>query len=192
MTNGERFYREFVKAVDTSDITLADYRQGGSVFTEQIMQVIETVLRDSFGWETGREYFRVDVVGWKGRYREVEAEAGQCRVNPHLWDLMAAVEHENDPKDWTDELIKLAHINCPLRVVIGYSPCDGREGPEQRKLELAASWLGKTRAFSGDSGEYLLIFGNSAPVESGVGYREFDYRGYRYDPASGHFVRIEV
>ena len=36
------------------------------------------------------------------------------------WDLDIAIEHENNPNSWEDELTKLLHINCGLRVLIAY------------------------------------------------------------------------
>ncbi len=45
-------------------------------------------------------------------------------INIHNWKLLAAVEHENDYKDWTYELVKLLFVNAPLRVVIGYAEYD--------------------------------------------------------------------
>ena len=112
------------------------------------------------------------------------------RLNPHLWDLCIAVEHENDPEDWTDELIKLAHISCPLRVIIGYAPCDDRMEGEMRRLKLAAMWLNKTSAFATGSGEFLLVFGNSAANDRSVDYDFYDYRGYQFDYESNEFTRI--
>ncbi len=36
------------------------------------------------------------------------------------WNLDIAIEHENKPGLWEDELTKLVHINCGLRVLISY------------------------------------------------------------------------
>lgn len=184
------FYREFLKAFEQSGLTIEEYKRGGDTFTEKIMGVIEAAIRACFRCSTGREYYRIDAIGWKERKFEILEDASRHHVNPHLWDLCIAVEHENDPKDWTDELIKLAHINCPLKVIIGYVPCDERDDGELWRLDLAASWLSKLNAYQFSFGEYLLIFGNSSAANRSISYDRPDYRGYLLDPDSGKFVRI--
>lgn len=115
-------------------------------------------------------------------------------MNPHLWDLRIAVEHENNSSDWSDELIKLAHIRCPLKVIIGYSPCDLRYpgGKENERLSFAAEVLQMVDAFDPSSQEQILvILGNSAPSKSSnPAYSDYGYKGYIYDYAGGKFVTL--
>ena len=57
------------------------------------------------------------------KWGDRKADIGSCSyLRKHFWDLKAAAEHENDSKDRMDEVIKLAHICCLLRVVIGHLP----------------------------------------------------------------------
>ena len=87
------------------------------------------------------EYFRIDTVGWVSQYERMSEEAKELDLNAHLWDLKIAVEHENSVKDWTDEIIKLIHIKCPLKVVIGYNYCKERGFTDQKKLDFIARWM---------------------------------------------------
>jgi len=60
------------------------------------------------------EYYRIDM----GYY-----SLGSAVHNYYDWDFEVAIEHENNGKSWNywfDEFVKLAHINCGLRVIITY------------------------------------------------------------------------
>lgn len=169
------------------DIYKYDLPRFTAAVTEEIRQMIEGA-----GLAAQKEYFRIDVVGWQSRWEDVAAEAAVVGLNPHLWDLKIAVEHENDRADWTDELIKLLHIRCPLKVVIGYNHCDCREDLERDKLACAAGWMQLVEAFDGAAREeYLIILGNCAPRGRDVpGYERFDYRGYLWDRGQREFRRL--
>ena len=188
MTLGTEFHKRFLSYVTEERFGQA-YRNN-TVFTEAIVPEIANIIRE-MGFTPQFEYYRVDVIGWNSRWQEVEALARAWGMNPHLWDLMIAVEHENDPADWADELIKLAHLRCPLKVIIGYNHCDCRE-EEPGKLRMAAEWLSRLNAFSGDDQEeFLIIMGNCAPKhDKRMQYDRFDYRGYLLDPTERKFRPI--
>ena len=63
-----------------------------------------------------------------------------------------------------DEVIKLLHIRCPLKVVIAYNYCDVRDN-------------------SKNDDRHKLIF-----VAKYRFYTKFDYRGYKY--TDGQFMRL--
>ena len=69
--------------------------------------------------------------------------------------MVAAIEHENDWKDWTYEVAKLDFINCPLRVVIGYMDNSKREKEfdiiEKQRMNLKNL---------GNNGEFGIIMMN--------------------------------
>lgn len=94
-------------------------------FTKFIMPHIATIL-SSHGYadKNQYEYYKIDVIGWKDRKRALAKlqTPETYKLKKHFWHLGVAVEHENDQTDWTDELVKLLYINCPLRIVIGYYP----------------------------------------------------------------------
>ena len=139
------------------------------------------------------EYFRIDCTGYQHRYFEIdEGEAQSVGLNRHFWDLKIAVEHENDKQDWMDEVVKLAHIRCPLKVIIGYNHCDQRNEGDIVKLGFVAKWMQRVSAFDESSDEeILIIIGNGAPADkNNEVYCAFDYRGYLYDYRDRKFKRI--
>ena len=69
-------------------------------------------------------------------------------------------------------LVKLIHLNCPLRVIIGYNNADNRD-KDMDKLNFALDAIQRIEAYESMSGEILIILGNC-----GKGYKNFDYRGY--------------
>lgn len=143
------------------------------------------------GMTAQHEYFRIDTVGWVTRYQEMEDEAHKLDLSAHLWDLKIAVEHENSKHDWTDEVIKLIHVKCPLKVVISYNYCDERDTTEWEKLNFIAHWMQEVKAFAkGGDEEYLLIFGNCFNPKTKADYDTFDYRGYLYNRQTQRFDRI--
>jgi len=100
----EAFWSFYKKAVQESGSWRA-YQDNPS-WTTIAKSAAESVCRNQFGLQTGREYFRVDVVGWTGR-------------SDYDYDLRVAFEAENT-KDWEDELCRLAHIVSDLRVLVAY------------------------------------------------------------------------
>lgn len=167
-------------------------------FTNFINKVIiPKVLSSSFSLKpenssrkgNSYEYYRIDVTGWESKSNSIIQMAAPYDLNPHLWNLKVAVEHENDPKDWNDEVLKLLHINCPLRVVIGYNYCDKRDGDEndyhsdKGKLAFVAECVAKTEVINSFNGELLVILGNCK--HQNIDYTCFDYRGYLLDKEKG-------
>lgn len=165
MLDAEKFFADYTSAVTYEYWN--DYHDN-SRWTALVTQIIKNII-EKYKLTPQTEYFRIDVSGWISYWNEIANEASELGLRPHLWDLKIAVEHENDSSDWTDELVKLAHIRCPLKVVIGYVPCDMREaeGLEDKRLNFAAKLLQKVEAFVPAAKEqYLVILGNSAPKHS--------------------------
>lgn len=171
------------------------YKSDESTFTKIINNCVVPKIIESVGWKSQNEYFRIDTVGWKTKYQEISEDySKKLGLSRHLWDLKIVVEHENDKRDWTDELIKLAHIRCPLKVVIGYVHCDERTEIEKEKLKFAYSCLTHIDAFDKNANEeFLIIFGNGAARNrSNSTYKKFDYRGYVLTKGQKEFVKLEV
>ena len=180
--------RSFIDGSGRARTYMDIYRCDEKQFTYIANKILIEEIIESFGLTVQHEYFRIDTVGYLGRYLELDkAEAKKLGMKRHLWDLKIVVEHENNKADWLDELIKLIHIKCPLKVVIGYNYCDRRENGESGKLRYAAECMNKIEAFNAfDPEEYLLIIGSGEPKERGKPmYQSFDYRGYLYNPDSG-------
>lgn len=196
MLNAVEFYKKFKESLVEERVCgnrafLYIYQKDEKTFTELVNKTLIHEIVENSGLSAQHEYFRIDTVGWDGRYLELdEKRAKEVGLNRHLWDLKIAVEHENDKKDWLDEVIKLVHIRCPLKVIIGYNHCDQRGEPEREKLAYAAKCMQMVNAFNtADREEYLIILGN-AKGSNGESYTNFDYRGYLYNHDKRQFERI--
>ena len=203
------FYQKFISATKedfvTTESQLRDYPEWVGktykeiykckepVYTELVnKKIIHEIIKEA-GLVPQHEYFRIDSIGYQHRYTEIDAhEAEEVGLNRHFWDLKVAVEHENDRADWMDEVTKLCHIRCPLKVIIGYNYYDQRDTGDIEKLEFIAKWMPELSAFDSDSyEEILIIIGNAAPKDKAYGtYEKFDYRGYLYDYENEAFERI--
>jgi hypothetical protein len=152
-------------------------------------EIIPEIIR-CHDYSVSHEYFRIDASGWVSHHQDVEATAKAVGLKAHLWNLLIAVEHENDTKDWNDEVIKLAHVRCPLKVVIGYNACDNRDDGDYIKLAFVAECLQQLLCFNSDhKDEFLIILGNCKGTNR-QDYDAFDYRGYIYDYDERAFGRI--
>lgn len=102
------------------------------------------------------------------------------------------MEHENSKADWLDEVIKLEHLKCPLKVVIEYNYCDMRGEEEIERLNVTARWMKVIAAYDANSKEeFLIISGNGeAKKDKAIKCDKFDYRGYLYNFGTGEFYRI--
>ena len=167
------------------------YRNNEPAYTELVNKYIVHKIIEDAGMTAQHEYFRIDTVGWITRYQKMEQKAHELKLSAHLWDLEIAVEHENSKQNWTDEVIKLIHVKCPLKVVISYNSCDERDTTEWEKLDFIAHWMQEVKALAkGNDEEYLLIFGNCFNSKTKADYDVFDYRGYLYNWQKQRFDRI--
>ena len=184
----KQFFNSFNSIFDvdspTREEAITEYVHTKS-FTEFIITQINGII-EAQGLHPQNEYFRIDSMGYKSRWRELSKNKG---INPHLWDLEIAVEHENDSKDWLDEVIKLAHICCPLRVVIGYVPCNKRDN-DIKLLSFAADALKKLNCVENVfNGEFLIILGNCNTNKKVENY--FNYKAYVLDTKNFQFIELE-
>ena len=154
-------------------------------FTKSVMPHIASILSEhGYAGEHQYEYYKIDVIGWKSCKENLAdlPKPGSYALKEHFWYLGVAVEHENDPYDWTDELVKLLYINCPLRIVIGYYP----ETLLPYELEQTIDYASKMVAMANEKKdlvradqEYLLILGkNHADTEN---LSKETYSAYVYD-----------
>ena len=174
--NAREFFKAFLETLEARrDDCVRDYRNSVA-FTKTISSVIEDSLKTEDVKSAGvsREYYRIDVTSWKGRSGELK-EMAPHGFRPYLWDLEVAVEHENSDEHWMDEVVKLAHVNCPLRVVIGYVPAGKEHGEYTDYASLALRVL---RCEQKPDNEYLLILGNSKPATE---EDYFHYQPYLFD-----------
>lgn len=121
------------------------YRNNEPAYTELVNKYIVHKIIEDAGMTAQHEYFRIDTVGWITRYQKMEQKAHELKLSAHLWDLEIAVEHENSKQNWTDEVIKLIHVKCPLKVVISYNSCDERDTTEWESLFLSPTGCRRSR-----------------------------------------------
>ena len=175
---------------------LFDIYKHNAEYTAAITKIIYGIIEKA-GYTHQNEYFRIDAVGWVSHFEDMKKEAKDAGfdIKPHLWDLKIAVEHENDKSDWSDEVMKLIHVKCPLKVVIAYSYSDERGEIERKKLNFLADQMKKISAFSTGKGkeQYLIILGNGCNHKTRVpDYKDFGYIGYLYNWDDGCFHEVNL
>lgn len=111
--------------------------------------------------EIKREYYNLDCYVYQSFYDEMkkkdEAEGMKKVYEPMCWKMLAAIEHENDYKTWTDELVKLCFIKAPLKVLIAYSAWPETAAQYAERL---LKKLYENASFSmSDEEEYYILFG---------------------------------
>ena len=217
--NAKEFYKEFLLntkedtlLVDAANLGIEDttlenktymdiYRNHEKSYTKLVnKRIIHEIIENAVDEEgtplvPQHEYFRIDNIGYKHKYCKItEEERDDIGLWRHLWDLKIAVEHENSKNDWMDEVVKLIHIRCPLKVVVAYNNCDMRDDGDIKKLDFIAKWVPEVDAFDKNAKEeFLIIIGNGAPKhKANPNYTNFDYRGYLYNASLGKFERIYV
>ena len=139
------------------------------------------------GYTPQNEYFRIDASGYELKHENLDKTKG---FNLHCWDLKIAVEHENDSKDWLDEVIKLAHIASDLRVVIGYVPMNSRNELDKERLDYCTKALIELQCQHNlRYGEFMVILGNSETKSNEENY--FNYKAYVLNTETLYFESLE-
>ena len=128
-------------------------------FTNSIMDKLENNVIVDKNIKTEREYFRIDLVGY---IKKESTKTLHWNLQKYSWDLEVAVEHENDYRLWVDEVVKLAHIVCPLRVVIGYLPKNSEKYSHEVVLKKVVENLKEVKAWESSSktGDFMIIIGD--------------------------------
>ena len=196
--NAIEFFTKYKTRVNAGTVGMSIY-QNNKAFTELInKKIIPEIIESQCDPKltAQNEYFRIDAVGWVSNtdtYKDkIKQEVG---LNAHVWDLKIAIEHENNPADWMDEVVKLIHVKCPLKVIIGYNHCNTRDcesESDEEKLKVVSKIMGMIDAFyECKKEEYLIILGNcKGKGRSSFDYENFDYRGYLYNWDLKMFERI--
>lgn len=142
-------------------------------------------------FETSKEYYRIDLTGWtqlKGDKYKLFADKA---FENYLWDLEVAIEHENNDKSWMDEVVKLLHINCPLRVVIGYLPLKEND-KQQQYLDEITTQIITTKAVNDlaslENGDFMIIIGDSKCDSDKNKY--CNYQAYVFNKNHKKFERL--
>ena len=190
----KEFWKNFKKLFEEGSNSLKNaqkYWDNQREFTNKfINEYLPSIMKEKETVTTEFEYYRIDIIAYDNK-RKYEAEEiakslglSKTEFSPYLWDLEIALEHENNKKEWLDEVVKLSHINCPLRIVIGYVD----ENNEEKCRMLASRVLQKRIGNNTSDGqEFMLILGKSGI--SGEQVNENTYSAYVYKKET--FVHIE-
>lgn len=95
-----------------------NYKTSRTRFIKKIMKedITPYFQKQYIELEYHTEYFRIDHSWWTNEHPE-----SINHIKLFDWNLIIAIEHENEPRDWTNEVAKLDFIKAPLRIVIGYA-----------------------------------------------------------------------
>ncbi len=178
-----RFRDLFTEGSQSLSVAREHWKQPRNFTNEFINEYIPSIMIE----ENDRlefEYFRIDIITYAQRKDEAKDYGYQGTLTPYLWDLKIAFEHENDKDNWLDEIIKLSHINCPLRVVVGYFASNATK--RKNALNFAAAMLKKKVGESLPDGQaFLLIIGDSGISAERV--TASSYTPYLYE--NGSFIK---
>lgn len=187
----EEFWTEFSNRLNERDVRKEAEKKWkySKDYTEFIIAMMEKMIgskdKGGFGFETSKEYYRIDLTGWTQRRDEIKnkfPENKDYAFQPYCWDLEIAIEHENNDKLWMDEIIKLLHINCPLRVVIGYVPKSISQG--EYLLYVSDAIMDSKKASNMENGDFLLILGDSKVGGNGekCNYTPYKWKDNSFKP----------
>lgn len=183
----QAFFNEFQRIFQDNRQDAESKYYSNTEFTTFITGEINALLANAEK-KKQNEYYRIDAIQWTPKADLIDKHE-DIDLKDHLWDLEIAVEHENNSKDWMDEVVKLAHIVCPLRVVIGYMPWNKRD-EDQKYLDHVSKWLKALKCKDNmQRGEFLIILGNCNT--SGRKERYFGYKGYIFNPKLFCFEPID-
>ena len=187
----EKFWIEFKKLFREGSDSLESAQKNWDCerdFTNEfINKKIPEIMNNEKRYKTEFEYFRIDIIAYTQRKEEAKAIEynynGEYHLKPYLWDLEIAFEHENKNREWLDEIVKLSHIRCPLRVVVGYAPIENRDVHIQYAANVLSKKLGNRLP---DEEEFMLILGESKIKREQV--NENTYIAYKYE--NGEFIEL--
>ena len=163
----EQFWNEFKKIFDIPSQEAIDKWNYCKDYTDFIIEKMEHIIGEKgAGFETSKEYYRIDLTGWTQKRSLILPSLNKIKnkndynFQPYLWDLEVAIEHENDDRLWMDEVIKLLHISCKLKIVIGYIPLQQKD-----RINEYLGFVSDSIALGGkrihDDEQFLIILGFS-------------------------------
>ena len=204
--NAIEFWKDFSEKVMSADseyrkLLCENWTKSGD-FTNIISGIIKGIIEKGYRNENitvQPEYLRIDIPAWQSNNHDQEFVDIAPRFKKYDWNLKVAVEHENDYRLWMDEVIKLAHVNCPLRVVIGYVQAENDRDKTIKKQESILhsvaeilnndidAWKSVISANKDNKSEFLIILGD-------VKVKKEDrchYTPYFYSFKKNEFVNLE-
>ncbi|MBQ7353183.1 MAG: hypothetical protein IJW54_04170 [Clostridia bacterium] len=150
----KEFWERFEKVC--KDEKLIDSWNNTKKFTTRMFELLENVVKEE-ECSIEYEYFRIDLI----TYKNTKTSDKIGYLKNYSWELLTAVEHENDSRLWVDEVVKLAHISAELRVVIGYIPLAEKTNQEKYMDEVSTIINSISAWKQTKDKDFLLIIGDS-------------------------------
>ncbi|MBR3805567.1 MAG: hypothetical protein IKJ13_01860 [Clostridia bacterium] len=189
--NAQEFWESFKEKVELEKEQLKAVWDESASFTEKITALISRVIKDakpSNQFIVQPEYYNIDLTEWEQKKEKndeklLEKEEDEYSLKKYAWNFDIAVEHENDKNLWMDEVIKLAHIFCDLRVVIGYFPYkkEGKKEMQQKYLNAVSDTIQTLKCCENmKHGEFMVILGDVGGKKAD-GFEKLVYTPYKYN-----------
>lgn len=208
----ENFYNSFMKRIEERKQEVEDtYTKSSTAYTLLIFDILQEILREDYHYNSYRksdiskEYYRIDLIGWTTRFyekiKDLDDKLDKTGLNKHIWNFDIAIEHENDHNDWLDEVVKLAYINCPIRIVIGYvdrNKFNKLKNADSPYLNVAIKTLNELEKQNGDkrnliknSDSFGIILGSGIKGQTSFNFDKINYQLYKIecDGAGEHEVK---
>ena len=197
----KKFFDLFMSALggENEQITANEYKNSGALWTTYITFKVQEFLEKQLNLKTNKEYFRIDMIGWSGNDKWSEKDIttnkdqigylshkkssrSELKLDEYDWNLEVAVEFENEPEKWSDEVIKLCHIKCGIKVVIAYNYINERN-LDMEKLEFVAEHMRNLSYGTPIANEeFMVILGNCRRKEgSYTDMKSIEYIAYTFD-----------
>ena len=174
------FWERFEKIC--KDEELKDNWNNTKKFTNRMLELLEYVVKEDNSI-IEREYFRIDLI----TYKDTKTQTSLGYLKNYSWDLLSAIEHENDSRLWVDEVVKLAHISARLRVVIGYMPLSEKQN-QQKYIDEVSYVINDIMAWKQTrENEFLIIIGDSKVSEIN---QRCNYTPYIYKKDEERFLPL--
>ena len=142
--------------------------------TKILIQLGKHLHFDPEKWEISKEYYRVDV----GYYKVSNPLEATYWKKLKAWDFIVAIEHENNPDTWYEEFVKLAHLNCQLKVIISYHDFSNIQSPVKNKINEVIEKIYQFQACKQINDSWLFIFGPT------LNCLDRDFEAYKFDGKS--------
>ena len=179
------FFDQFIEQIECKLATATKSYLDFKEFTSFVISTISEIL-DNNDEKFDRGYYRADVFSWidlKDMLPKQIKKQKPKGLKEYCWIPATVVEHENTYSRWLDEVVKLAYINVPLKVVIGYLPVNEPHNEYIEYVSQIYSFLAERVPFKDDN-EFLIMIGNAKTTDE---KEYFQYQPYLYDQETKKF-----
>ena len=179
MISAKSFWDAFsskLRSACSNDPNWRQYFANATKWTNFVMSTLTNSVGKELGFdpenEIQKEFYKIDVI-----YYRVHVNPQAAFFIPNgaewNWDLEIAIEHENNSKDWHFEFSKLCHINCGLKVIIGYHEYGNQQkyGTIEQKLDYMKTLYDLRKYKQGPEDNWLLILGPNDLARDFVAYK---------------------